>query len=76
MDQASLATPAEEADELAALAQPPGGHLRAAEHLGRHLGQLPGPEVEPPVERVHRVQDLGVLQVRIRQRRQLRAPAR
>src|SRR5690242_30160 len=64
---------AEELEELGALAQAARGRGRVTQHLGGHLGDLGGAEVEALVEVVHRVKDLGVAKVRVVQRRELRA---
>src|SRR5579872_6787596 len=58
----------QEAEELHSLAQPPLGHLPAAQHLAGELGDLARPEVELLVESLHRVIDLLRRQVRIADR--------
>src|SRR6185312_6371074 len=55
----------QEAEEFHALAQPPLGHLPAAQHLAGELGDLARPEVELLIEGLHRVIDLLRRQVRI-----------
>ena len=63
----------QEGEELDALAQAPLHHLRAADHLADDRGDLRRAEIEAPVEILDRMEDLGVAQMRIMQRRDLHA---
>src|SRR6185437_12774645 len=54
----------QEAEELHPFAQAPLGHLPAAQHLARELGDLARAEIELLVESLHRVIDLLRRQVR------------
>src|SRR5208283_4475707 len=63
----------EELEELNPFPQPALHHLRAADHLVDDRGDLRRPEVKPPVERLHVVEDFRVRQMRIMQRRDLYA---
>src|SRR5215470_10045905 len=64
---------AQELEELDALAQAAAHHFRALDHLGDQGGDLAAPEIEALVKGLERLEDLGVRQVRIVQRRDLHA---
>ena len=64
---------AQEGEELDAFAQPALHHLRAAHHLADDRGDLRRAEVEAPVELLDRLENLGVAEMRIMQRRDLHA---
>ena len=64
---------AQELEELDAFAQAALHHVGAADHLADDRADLAGPEVEALVEGLHRVEDLGVAEMRIVQRRDLDA---
>src|SRR5215813_14121733 len=64
---------AQEAEELHALAQAPLHHVRASDHLAHDRGDFRSAEIEALVEVVHRPEDLGVAEVRIIERGDLRA---
>ena len=63
----------QELEELHALAQAALHHLRAAHHLADDRGDLRRAEIEAPVEGLDAVEDLGVRQMRVVQRRDLHA---
>jgi hypothetical protein len=63
---------AQEAEELNSLAQAPLHHLRADNHLGQDGGDLGRPEIKLAVEILDGVEDLGMAQMRVAQRRDLR----
>src|SRR5712691_8929194 len=64
----------QEAEELDAVPEPPCEHLPVPRHLAHDRKDLPRPEVEAPVERLHRGEDLGMGEVRVAQRASLDAP--
>jgi len=55
----------EEAQEVAALAKAPAQDLSVAHHLPRQRDHLARPEVEAPVEEIHRLEDLRPRQMRV-----------
>src|SRR5690348_14062519 len=63
----------QEVEELDALAQAPLHHLRAPDHLVDDRGDLGRAEIEAPVERLYALENLGVREVRVVQRRDLHA---
>ena len=64
---------AQELEELHALAQAAHQHVARGQHLAHDLGDLGGAEIELLVEVLHRLEDLGVAEMRIVERRDLRA---
>src|SRR6185437_2601592 len=56
---------AQELEEFHAFAQPPSHHLGASCHLAHDRRDLAGAEIEAAIERLDRVEDLGVRQVRV-----------
>src|SRR5258705_227776 len=64
-----------EGKELHAFAQAPLHHVEIAQHLRDDRADLAGPEVEPAVEGLHRLEDLLVAEVRVVKRRYLEAVA-
>src|SRR2546422_1011673 len=64
----------QEAEELDAVPEPPREHLPVPRHLAHDREDFPRPEVEAPVERLHRGEDLGMGEVRVAQRASLDAP--
>src|SRR5580765_846581 len=63
----SLPARAEEAEEVAPLAEPPPHHLAVPQHLRGERDHLARPEVEAAVELVERSEDLGPREMRIAQ---------
>src|SRR5690349_23646723 len=63
---------AQELEELHALAQAAAHHFRRGEHLADDGSNLRGTEIEPLVEALDRLEDFGVPEVRIVERRDLR----
>src|ERR1700733_12362552 len=61
----------QELEELYPFAQPTLHHLRATHHLAHDRGDLRRAEIEPFVKRFHVVEDFGVRQMRVAQRRDL-----
>src|SRR5215217_7154802 len=49
-------------------------HVRTAQHFAHHGGDLGGTEIEPPIEIVDRLENLGVAQVRVMKRKKLTSP--
>src|SRR5215813_15142778 len=68
-----LPTLAQEAEELHALAQAPLHHVRAHDHLAHDRRDLGRAEIEAFVEIVDRLENLGMAEMRVVQRRDLRA---
>src|SRR5262249_15708398 len=64
---------AQESEKLDALAQPPTQDLRAPDHFASDGGDLRCAEIEALVEIVHRLENLGMGQMRVTQRCDLRA---
>src|SRR6266508_4053646 len=60
-------------EKLQPFPQAPPQHLGAARHLHQQCRDLGGTEVEPPVEGLHRVEDLRMRQVRVAERGHLHA---
>src|SRR5207237_3296141 len=63
----------QELEELDALAQPAAHHFGALEHLAEQGGDLAAAEIEAPIERIQRLEDFGVAEMRVMQRRDLHA---
>ena len=62
---------AQEVEELDPLPQAPLHHFRALDHLAQDRGDLARAEIEAAVESLDRIEDLGVAQAGITQRRDL-----
>ena len=64
---------AQELEEFHALAQAAHQHVARGEHLAHDLGDLGGAEIELLVEILHRLEDFGMAEMRIVERRDLGA---
>src|SRR6266404_8075411 len=64
---------AQEPEELDSLPKPALHHFRTSYHFTDDRSNLRCPEVESPIEVVDRLEDFGVTQMRVAQRRSLRA---